>query len=91
MGRLNRARPIRRIDPDRRTRLARDFVLGAYGRYLEQTDLPLSLYRIQAILLDHSKTARALVDLFHAQFDPALTDDPSRRTNLVEQCLSAVE
>lgn len=67
------------------------FVLRAYGRYLKQTDLPQSLYRIQAILLDHPALARALVDLFHAQFDPTLTVDPDRRSELVEERLTAVD
>ncbi|KZF03964.1 NAD-glutamate dehydrogenase [Rhodococcus sp. EPR-157] len=67
------------------------FVLRAYGRYLKQTNLPHSLYRIQAILLDNPATARALIDLFHAQFDPTSTRDPERRRRLVEDCLARVD
>ena len=67
------------------------FVLRAYGSYLVQTDLPQSLYRIQGILLGHPMIARALIELFHAQFDPALTDDPDSRCQLVAHCRETVD
>jgi glutamate dehydrogenase len=51
-------------------------VLRAYARYLRQVEFPYSQAHIEAILNDHPHTARALVELFEATFDPT---EPARR------------
>ncbi len=45
-------------------------VLRAYAKYLRQAGFPYSQSHIESVLLDNTGTARALVTLFEAVFDP---------------------
>ena len=45
-------------------------VLRAYAKYLRQANFPYSQFNIEGVLLAHPHTARLLVGLFEAQFDP---------------------
>ena len=45
-------------------------VLRAYAKYLRQSGFPYSQARIEAVLNEHTTTARSLVALFEAMFDP---------------------
>ena len=45
-------------------------VLRAYAKYLRQANFPYSQFNIEGVLLAHPHTARLLVALFEAQFDP---------------------
>jgi glutamate dehydrogenase len=45
-------------------------LLRAYGKYLRQAGFPYSQSHIEAVLLDNTGTARSLVALFEAVFDP---------------------
>ena len=45
-------------------------VLRAYAKYLRQSGFPYSQARIEAVLNEHTTTARSLVTLFEAMFDP---------------------
>jgi glutamate dehydrogenase len=45
-------------------------MLRAYARYLRQVAFPYSQPHIESVLLDHASTARVLVSLFEAVFDP---------------------
>ncbi|MBJ7352485.1 MAG: NAD-glutamate dehydrogenase, partial [Rhodococcus sp.] len=45
-------------------------VLRAYAKYLRQAGFPYSQFNIEGVLLAHPRTARLLVGLFEAQFDP---------------------
>ncbi|MGW0174689.1 NAD-glutamate dehydrogenase [Rhodococcus sp. NPDC003322] len=57
-------------------------VLRAYAKYLRQAGFPYSQFRIESVLLEHSDTARLLVDLFGSIFDPD-TADVSRAEHIV--------
>ncbi len=67
-----------RSDPDRfnelvlraHLRWSQATVLRAYAKYLRQAGFPYSQFRIESVLLDHAHTARLLVELFEAMFDP---------------------
>ncbi|TQF73370.1 NAD-glutamate dehydrogenase [Rhodococcus spelaei] len=45
-------------------------VLRAYAKYLRQAGFPYSQFHIEGVLLEHAHTARLLVELFTAIFDP---------------------
>ena len=45
-------------------------LLRAYAKYLRQAGFPYSQSHIEAVLGEHTSTARALVTLFEAMFDP---------------------
>ena len=45
-------------------------LLRAYAKYLRQAGFPYSQSHIEAVLLDNTSTARSLVALFEALFDP---------------------
>jgi glutamate dehydrogenase len=47
-------------------------ILRTYVRYIRQTKIPFSLPYMEQALTDYPEIAKLLVDLFHAQFDPAL-------------------
>ncbi|HEX2253645.1 MAG TPA: NAD-glutamate dehydrogenase [Thermoanaerobaculia bacterium] len=51
-------------------------VLRAYGRYLRQTAIAFSQEYMARTLGRSPRTARLLMDLFHARFDPELHRDP---------------
>ncbi len=51
-------------------------VLRLYAKYLRQAGFPYSQSHIEAILNGNPRTARSLVELFEAMFDPAA--DPER-------------
>ncbi len=46
-------------------------LLRAYAKYLRQVNFPYSQSYIESVLSDHPATARSLVTLFEALFDPA--------------------
>ena len=52
-------------------------VLRAYAKYLRQAAFPYSQSHIETVLNDNAHTARSLVELFEAVFDPA--DGTARR------------
>ncbi len=45
-------------------------VLRAYAKYLRQAGFPYSQSHIESVLNDNAGTARSLVALFEAMFDP---------------------
>ncbi|GGG01937.1 NAD-specific glutamate dehydrogenase [Rhodococcoides trifolii] len=45
-------------------------VLRAYAKYLRQAGFPYSQFNIEGVLLSNPRTARLLIDLFEAQFEP---------------------
>ncbi len=49
-------------------------LLRSYAKYLRQARFPYSQNHIASVLNDHAGTARSLVDLFEALFDPARTE-----------------
>jgi glutamate dehydrogenase len=46
-------------------------VLRSYAKYLRQAGFPYSQSHIESVLNDNAETARSLVELFEALFDPA--------------------
>ncbi|QNG18342.1 NAD-glutamate dehydrogenase [Rhodococcus triatomae] len=58
-------------------------ILRAYTKYLRQVTFPYSQYHIEGVAIEHPRTARMLVELFEATFDPDL-DAPERVTDLHE-------
>ncbi|CCQ15947.1 NAD-dependent glutamate dehydrogenase [Rhodococcus sp. AW25M09] len=50
-------------------------VLRAYAKYLRQAGFPYSQFNIEGVLLTHPRTARLLVGLFEAQFDPEASSE----------------
>jgi glutamate dehydrogenase len=46
-------------------------VLRSYAKYLKQAGFPYSQSHIESVLIDNAKTARSLVELFEALFNPA--------------------
>ncbi len=53
-------------------------LLRAYAKYLRQANFPYSQSYIESVLNEHSSTARSLVALFEALFDPSLDSAASR-------------
>jgi glutamate dehydrogenase len=53
-------------------------ILRAYAKYLRQVGFPYSQSHIEAILNGNASTARSLVELFEAVFDPALPGEVDR-------------
>src|SRR6201998_1193666 len=49
-------------------------ILRAYAKYLRQAGFPYSQSHIETVINDHPQTARALVGLFEALFDPSKSD-----------------
>ena len=49
-------------------------ILRAYAKYLRQAGFPYSQSHIETVLNDYPQTARALVGLFEALFDPSKSD-----------------
>lgn len=55
-------------------------VLRAYAKYLRQAGFPYSQFNIEGVLLTHPHTARLLVALFEAQFDPEASSEEDARS-----------
>jgi glutamate dehydrogenase len=54
-------------------------LLRAYAKYLRQANFPYSQSYIESVLNEHSSTARSLVLLFEALFDPTDAGSPTGR------------
>ena len=54
-------------------------VLRAYAKYLRQAGFPYSQSHIESVVNDNVGTARSLVELFEALFDPKPSDETRRR------------
>ncbi|MGA9678623.1 MAG: NAD-glutamate dehydrogenase [Mycobacterium sp.] len=54
-------------------------LLRAYAKYLRQANFPYSQSYIESVLNEHPSTARSLVTLFEALFDPAQSGSPASR------------
>jgi glutamate dehydrogenase len=55
-------------------------ILRAYAKYLRQAGFPYSQSHIESVVNDNPRTARSLVELFEALFDPAIdTGDGTKR------------
>ncbi|WP_144205787.1 NAD-glutamate dehydrogenase [Mycobacterium tilburgii] len=54
-------------------------LLRAYAKYLRQANFPYSQSYIESVLNEHPSTARSLVLLFEALFDPSTSDSPTSR------------
>jgi glutamate dehydrogenase len=61
-------------------------LLRAYARYARQLGIPYGVNYVAETLLAHPAVARALVELFHARFDPARDAD---RDSGIEKGLAA--
>ncbi|HVQ52461.1 MAG TPA: NAD-glutamate dehydrogenase [Mycobacterium sp.] len=54
-------------------------VLRTYAKYLRQAGFPYSQSLIETVVNDNAGTARSLVELFQALFDPTPSDEERRR------------
>ncbi|HWS91290.1 MAG TPA: NAD-glutamate dehydrogenase, partial [Mycobacterium sp.] len=54
-------------------------LLRAYAKYLRQAGFPYSQSYIESVLNEHPSTARSLVILFEALFDPSASGSPTGR------------
>jgi glutamate dehydrogenase len=54
-------------------------VLRTYAKYLRQAGFPYSQSHIEMVVNDNAGTARSLVELFQALFDPKPSDETRRR------------
>jgi glutamate dehydrogenase len=54
-------------------------LLRAYAKYLRQANFPYSQSYIESVLNEHPSTARSLVLLFEALFDPRASGSPTSR------------
>ena len=54
-------------------------VLRTYAKYLRQAGFPYSQSLIETVINDNAGTARSLVELFQALFDPTPSDEDRRR------------
>jgi len=54
-------------------------LLRAYAKYLRQAGFPYSQSYIESVLNEHASTARSLVNLFEALFDPSPSGAPAAR------------
>jgi glutamate dehydrogenase len=54
-------------------------VLRTYAKYLRQAGFPYSQSHIETVVNDNAGTARSLVELFQAVFDPNPSDETRRR------------
>ena len=64
-------------------------VLRAYGRYLQQTNIPYSQDYIADALVRHPVIARQLHDLFACIFDPLRRADPNEDTDVTAKHVRA--
>ncbi|OZC45978.1 NAD-glutamate dehydrogenase [Rhodococcus sp. 06-621-2] len=65
-------------------------ILRAYAKYLRQANFPYSQFNIEGVLLSHPRTARLLVGLFEAQFDPERASE-SRSEELSDELQSLID
>jgi glutamate dehydrogenase len=63
-------------------------ILRGYMRYCRQFQIKIDPVRMVEILLANPVTCHALVDLFHARFDPDLTGDRPTRIAAAEKLVS---
>ncbi|MGE2818207.1 NAD-glutamate dehydrogenase [Mycobacterium heidelbergense] len=54
-------------------------LIRAYAKYLRQANFPYSQSHIETVLNDHPSTARSLLLLFEALFDPRASGSPTSR------------
>ncbi|OMC08690.1 NAD-glutamate dehydrogenase [Mycobacterium sp. SP-6446] len=54
-------------------------LIRAYAKYLRQANFPYSQSHIETVLNDHPSTARSLLQLFEALFDPRASGSPTSR------------
>ncbi|HZC52564.1 MAG TPA: NAD-glutamate dehydrogenase domain-containing protein, partial [Mycobacterium sp.] len=54
-------------------------LIRAYAKYLRQANFPYSQSHIETVLNDHPSTARSLLVLFEALFDPRASGSPTSR------------
>jgi glutamate dehydrogenase len=54
-------------------------ILRTYAKYLRQAGFPYSQSHIETVVNDNAGTARSLVELFQALFDPTPSDETRRR------------
>jgi len=66
-------------------------IVRAYGKYLRQIGFGFSQPYIENTLSAHPRLVADLVALFHARFDPALTDREARATHLRERLAEALD
>ena len=64
-------------------------LLRAYAKYLRQVNFPYSQSYIESVLSDHPATARSLVTLFEALFDPAPGSSASRDAQAAAAAVAA--
>ena len=55
-------------------------VLRSYAKYLRQAGFPYSQSHIETVINDNAGTARSLVELFEALFDPSRRTSPGAGT-----------
>lgn len=65
-------------------------ILRAYAKYLRQTGIPYSQQDVEEVLLDAPGTARKLVDMFHARFDPDAAA-PDREADLAATLTTTID
>jgi len=65
-------------------------LLRAYAKYLRQVNFPYSQSYIESVLNDHPSTARSLVALFEALFDPASDSSGSPASRNAQAAAAAV-
>ncbi|KOX12906.1 NAD-glutamate dehydrogenase [Saccharothrix sp. NRRL B-16348] len=68
-------------------------MLRAYAKYLRQAGTPYSQDYIEDAVLAHTEVATALVGLFEARFDPALSDEQraGRTEHLVDEITAMID
>lgn len=59
-------------------------ILRAYAKYLRQAGFPYSQFNIEGVLLNNPRTARLLVGLFEAQFDPDASSEEEAQAIVAE-------
>ncbi|MDI3313952.1 MAG: NAD-glutamate dehydrogenase [Mycobacterium sp.] len=64
-------------------------LLRAYAKYLRQACFPYSQSHIESVLNENPRTARSLVTLFEALFDPAPAGSPKRNAQAAAAAVAA--
>ena len=65
-------------------------VLRSYAKYLRQAGFPYSQAHIETVLNDNAATARSLIQLFEAVFDPASDPDAPETRAAAQAAVAAV-
>ena len=65
-------------------------LLRAYAKYLRQAGFPYSQSHIESVLNEQRRTARSLVELFEALFDPAVRREPTPTRRDAQAAAAAV-